>query len=155
MTDLGNRYTIPYLRDVRARKAGDIEIHQLAIGRLQDEIDHIDAVLALLDGSRDPTAIAAKRGRARIKMFRAGDLGRLVIGALRQARKPMGTHEITAALGLIGEDRYGSRKLSARVRANLAYLTQQKRVKKIGRGRTAKWALANSLCRDKVSSLVA
>ena len=142
MTDLGNRYTIPYLRDVRARKAGDIEIHELSIQRLHDEINHIDAVLSLLDLSRDPKAIAAKRGRARIKMFRAGDLGRLIVGALRKAGRPMGTHEIAAELGLSGE--YGSRKLSARVRANLAYLTQTGRITKSGRGKSASVRFSNT-----------
>jgi hypothetical protein len=49
----------------------------------KDTLGHVDATLRLLDPSIDAKAIPNKRYPKRVKLFRQGELGRLILGALR------------------------------------------------------------------------
>ena len=55
---------------------------------------HVDATLRLLDPSIDIDQIPNKRPRKRIKLFRQGELGRLIVGVLREADTPISTQDI-------------------------------------------------------------
>ena len=46
---------------------------------------HVDATLRLLDPSIDIDQIPNKRLTRRIKLFRQGELGRLIVGVLRES----------------------------------------------------------------------
>jgi hypothetical protein len=73
-----------------------------------------------------------------MKLFRNGDLGRLIMGAFRKAKnQPLNSYEIAGVIEAQQEYERGS--LQKRVRTNLTYLVITGRVVKIGRGRLAKW----------------
>lgn len=78
----------------------------------------------------------------RLKLFRQGELGRLIIDALRRAGKPLGTHEITSAL--LDASGYGESAragLGPRVRGNLAYQERRQTVTRAGSGKDVRWTL--------------
>lgn len=96
----------------------------------------------LFEPGFDPDKIGKKLVRKRVKLFRQGGLGRLIIDALRRAGKPLGTQEITTALLAVGGYGESARpSLGPRVRGNLAYQVWCKTVKSTGSGRTVTWAL--------------
>ena len=63
---------------------------------------HVDATLRLLDPSIDIDQIPNKRLTRRIKLFRQGELGRLIVGVLREADTPISTQDITSAIPAAG-----------------------------------------------------
>jgi hypothetical protein len=99
--------------------------------------------LRLLNPSVDIDAIPNKRIVKRVKLFRQGELGRLILGALRDADAPLGTQAITTHILVAGGHGQAARPAMAqRVRGNLAYLQRRSVVLKIGEGREARWRLA-------------
>lgn len=141
----GYRYALSALREKRAGLDGEIKALQRRIKQATAEMAHVDASLRLLAPSSDPATLRPKKFYKRLKLFRQGELGRLITGVLRHARRPMGTHEIITAVldgGGWGED--ARRPLGVRVRTNLSYLDATGRIEKTGRGRRAHWALIPS-----------
>ena len=73
-----------------------------------------------------------------MKLFRQGELGRLILGALRQAERPLSTAEIASAILEAGGDGESARPTVApRVRGNLCYLERRGKVSKSGTGEGA------------------
>lgn len=141
-TENGNRYALAAMKDQRARLAGEIVTLQKRLAWAQEQIRHVDASLQLLDPQLFPDLIPARRPQKRIKLFRQGELSRMVVDALRRAGKPIGTHDVVSAVLHAGGHNESVRPaLSPRVRGNLSYLVAQQKVKKIGDGRAAVWAL--------------
>lgn len=144
MNELGNRYALAALKDTRAKLAGEIAQAKASLKWKLEQLEHVDATLRILDPSLDPKGLPVSRPRKRIKLFRQGELGRLVVDALRRAGKPVGTHFIvTALLTEAGYDESVRPSLTPRVRGNLAYLEGAGKVSKSGTGREAIWALTN------------
>ena len=146
MTDneLGNRYALHALRDKRATLAGEIADLKKQLAWRVSQLDHVDACLTIFEPGFDPQKIGLKRPRKRVKLIRQGELGRLIIDALRRAGKPLGTHEVTSALlagGGYGESARPS--LTPRVRGNLAYLEGATKISKSGHGKAVTWTLAS------------
>jgi hypothetical protein len=142
MNELGNRYALAALKDKRATLAGEIADLKKQIQWRQQQLDHVDACLTIFEPGFDVEAIGKKLVRRRVKLFRQGELGRLIVDALRRAGKPLGTHEIVTAL--LKEGGHGESARSAmapRVRGNLAYLEKAKKVLKIGKGNAVTWEL--------------
>jgi hypothetical protein len=103
----------------------------------------VDATLLLLDPSSSPEAIPNKRPVKRIKLFRQGELGRMILGALRDAERELSTGEVVAAVLAAGGHADSARPTMApRVRGNLAYLERRGVVVKNGSGKGARWVLA-------------
>ena len=98
-------------------------------------LGHVDATLKLLDPSVVTDAIPRRRPK-RIKLFRQGELGRLILDAMRKASGPLATAEIVASVIEAGGHGDGAGKvaLAPRVRGNLAYLERRKKVTKVGSG---------------------
>lgn len=141
-TENGNRYALAAMKDQRARLAGEIITLQRRLLWAQDQIRHVDASLQLLDPQLFPDLIPAKRPQKRIKLFRQGELSRLVVDTLRRAGKPIGTHAVAKALLAAGG--YSADALPAlapRVRGNLAYLEGRGTVTKGGKGMAVVWSL--------------
>lgn len=87
--------------------------------------------MRLLDSTSEPEAIPNKRPRKRVKLFRQGELGRMILGTLREADQPLSTAQIvTAILVNNGHGESAKRALSGRVRGNLAYLARNGKVTK-------------------------
>lgn len=140
--ELGNKYALAALKKQRAEMAGEIACLTSKITWLKSQLGHVDATLRILDPTLDPKGLPVARVRKRIKLFRQGELSRLVVDALRRAGKPIGTHQIVTALLAAGG--YGESvrpSLTPRVRGNLAYLELHGKVNKCGTARSATWNL--------------
>jgi hypothetical protein len=106
----------------------------------KEALGHVDATLRLLDPSVDLDANPNKRIVKRIKLFRQSELGRLILGALRDAQVPLSTYAITSqVIAAGGHGQSARRALMRRVRGNLAYLQRRNMVLKIGDGRETRW----------------
>ncbi len=142
MNEKGNRYALAALRDKRATIASEIVALERQLRHRKDMLVHVDSCLRLLDPSIEIGAIKNKRRPQRIKLFRQGELGRLILGALREAGAPLSTAEIVARVIAAGGHKDGARATMApRVRGNLAYLERRGKVRKSGEGKSARWRL--------------
>lgn len=143
MNEIGNRYALTALKNKRAELAGDIKrLKEMVIYR-NEQMAHLDATIAVLDPSFDVQTIPPKRHR-RVKLFRHGELGRLIREALRKAKgKPLHVSQIvTSILEATGHDEMARAGITPRVRGNLGFLWKVCRtVKKTGTGREARWSL--------------
>ena len=139
----GDRYALSALRNRRALLAAEIVSLERKIRHCKESLVHVDATLRLLDESIDIDAIPNKRPPKRIKLFGQGQLGRLILGALREAEgRPLATQEIVSAiLRAGGHGESARRAVGGRVRGNLAYLERRGKVAKEGDGRNASWSL--------------
>ena len=87
--------------------------------------------------------VPTKRPIKRVKLFRQGELGRMILGTLREADEALSTREIvTAVIAKGGHGEAARRALGGRIRGNLAYLQRRSVVLRIGEGRDARWRLA-------------
>jgi len=141
-TDFGNKYALTALRTQRGKLAGEIADLKTRLKWAEGQLVHVDACLRLMDPETDPTKLPAVRVYRRVKLFRQGELGRMIIDALRRAGKPLGTHQITMALLEAGGHTEAARpSLTPRVRGNLAYLERGGKVTKSGTGKSVLWSL--------------
>lgn len=144
MNDKGNRYALAALKDKRASLASEIVQCERKLRHCREAIAHVDATLRLLDPSIAPDEIPNKRlVPGRIRLFRQGELGRMIRDALRTAGgKPLSTAEIVDHLLKVGGHGPEARKaMSGRVRGNLAYLERKGEVEKLGNRTSAAWKL--------------
>jgi hypothetical protein len=140
MEDLGNKYALAALKKRRAETAGEIADLKKQLAWRQSQLDHLDATLLIFDPEIDPRALPVSRPRKRVKLFRQGELGRLILDALREAGSPQGAHEIVSALlRRSGMGEAVRPALTPRIRGNLAYLEGRGAVAKKGSGRLAMW----------------
>lgn len=142
MNDKGNRYALAALKERRAHLAAEVIALQNQLQARKRALIHVDATLKLLDPSLDVSKLVKRRVVQRIRLFRQGELGRLILGALRDADRPLGTHEIVDHVVAAGGHQEGARKaMTARVRTNLAYLERRSKVARNGTGRGTSWHL--------------
>ena len=147
MNDNGNKYALAALKDRRARIAGEIFALKKQIAQKLGQMAHLDATLILFDPDAQPGAIRPKRVVAyqRVPLFSQGELGRVILGVLREAKgEPLAAHEIAArTMARLNQPASAKMAITSRVRANLTYLKGQKRaVIKIGDKLAARWALS-------------
>lgn len=141
----GDRYALTALRKKRATIAGEIVHLERQIRHRKDMLVHVDATSRLLDPSVDLDAIPNKRPPQRIRLFRQGELGRMIKDAIRRNGGEASMHEIVSALLAAGGHGEDARKTVApRARSNLAYQVRQGTVTKDGKQRDARWRLAQS-----------
>lgn len=139
----GDRYALSALRNKRAALASDIVQLERKLRHCRESLVHVDATLRLLDPSSEPESIPTKRPINRIKLFRQGELGRLILGALRKAEAPLSTAQLVKAVIAAGGHGEGARPTMApRVRGNLAYQERRGMVLKRGNGSGVRWTLA-------------
>ncbi len=146
MNELGNRYALAALRERRAEMAGELVLLERKLRALRESIKHMDCTLRLFDPDADPSKISPKGLYKRSKLFGAGKLNRMILGALRAGRRPMSTAEVVDAVAAqteFGPD--AAAGLRSRVRANLVYLTKVRDlVVKEGERERARWGLKAS-----------
>jgi hypothetical protein len=138
----GDRYALSALRNKRASLASDIVQLERQLRHCRESLVHVDATLRLLDPQAEPESIPNKRPVKRIKLFRQGELGRLKLDVLRQATEPVSTRDVTSAVlhaGGHGED--ARRALAPRVRGNLAYINNRRKVVKTDTTEGGLWSL--------------
>jgi hypothetical protein len=90
----GDRYALSALRRQRATLAAEIVQLESKLRHRKQMLAHVDATLRLLDPSIEIESIRNKRLPKHIKLFRQGELGRLILGALRDGGGPMTTAAI-------------------------------------------------------------
>src|SRR5947209_7827849 len=118
----GDRYALAALKRRRGLLATEIVQLEGQLRHRKAILGHVDATLKLLDPSVATEAIPRRRPK-RIKLFRQGELGRLILDALRRASAPLATAEIVADVLAAGGHGDGAKTaLAPRVRGNLAYL---------------------------------
>ncbi len=143
MNENGNKYALAALKDKRATIAGEIVQLRNKLAWAESQLKHLDATIGIFEPNLDPDSIPNKHPRKRVKLFRQGELGRLILDALRTADGPMRTQDIVSAILLVqGHDEAARTALAPRVRGNLQYLvTKAGTVSKIGGGGNARWAI--------------
>jgi hypothetical protein len=139
-----NRYALRALKDRRAEIAGEICQLKIQLKTRKLQLVYIDASILLLDPSVDLDKLPAKRTIKHVRLFKRGELGRLILGALREANGgPLGTHDITAAvIDKVGFDQDVRLTVKDRVRLNLNYLERGGRVSRTGKQQNVRWSLA-------------
>ena len=139
-----NTYAIPALKEKRAAIAGRIISLKKQIAKHHKELASLDATIVLFEPSYKIGSIKPIRKQRRSKLFKLGELGRLIKDALRRANGgPISTHDVVAAVAVaIGEGKTSEAVLRATVRSNLAYMARRGSVVKIGKSIGCKWRLA-------------
>jgi hypothetical protein len=146
MENSSNKYALAALKEKRATLAGEIVSLKKQIEWKQEALLHLDASIAIFEPGYDLKRIRPKRVKTTVRLFNQGELGRLILDALRSAGRPMTTIEVvTAVLALTGNDEKARPALRGRVRSCLQYLHKERRtVNRSGEKRETRWAL-NSL----------
>ena len=141
MNDKGNRYALAALKDKRATLATEVVQLERQLRHRRDMLVHVDATLRLLDPTVSIDAIPNKRPKKRIKLFRQGELGRMILDAIRKAPGgSVSTADIVTALLAAGGHGEDARSVVAgRVRGNLANLERRGKVRKSGSGANVRW----------------
>jgi len=139
----GDRYALSALTKRRAILAAEIiQLERQARAR-KDALAHVDATLKLLDPDYDAKSIRPKRLVQRIRLFRQGELGRLIVGTLREADRPLSTADLVSAiLAKGGHGKAARPTMAPRVRGNLAYQERRGMVRKTGSGSGVRWQIA-------------
>ena len=77
----------------RAELAGQIIATEKMLSRLREDLIHLDATLKLFDPEAKPKAIVP-RARRPPPRFKAGQLAKLVLTALREANRPLTVRDL-------------------------------------------------------------
>lgn len=143
MNQKGNFYALAALKDRRATIASEIVECERKLRHLRESLVHVDATLRILDPEIEPEGIPTKRPVRRVKLFRQGELGRMILDALRQAHDETATTAeiVSFMLAAGGHGESARRAVAGRVRGNLAYLEKRGKVVKSKDGKTAVWKL--------------
>jgi hypothetical protein len=137
-----NTFAIPALKEKRAQIAGRVISLKKQITKHHKELANLDATIALFDPTYRIGSIKPKRTHKRAQLFKMGELGRLIIDALRRAETPLDTAQVVAAVtAASGQIKANESLMVATVRSNLAYLTRRGKVAQIGKGIGTKWEL--------------
>ncbi|MBL8564981.1 MAG: hypothetical protein JNM89_04625 [Hyphomicrobiaceae bacterium] len=139
----GSRYAVSALRHKRASIASEIIQVERKLQFLKSSLVHVDATLKLLDPDTDPEAIPNKRPPQRIRLFRQGELSRLVFDALRRGPETGSKLQdiVSNALAAGGHDETARPAVAGRVRSTLAYLEKSGKVRRSGKLKETVWVL--------------
>lgn len=144
MNEQGNKYALAALKDKRATLSGEIADMKKQIKWREDQLAHVDATIAIFEPGFDIGSLPLKRPRKRVKLFKQGELGRLIFDALRRAGEPIPTADVvTAVMEAQGYEEEARSAFAPRVRGNLAYQHGRGTIEKIGGGNETRWRLAN------------
>lgn len=124
MNEKGNRYALSALKDKRAALAGEIAQLKAQVQRRQQALGHLDATISLMDPDCDVDAIPLKKPYKHVKLFRQGELGRLILDALRKAENHTltSTDVVTAVMNAIDAPESAWTTMAPRVKSSLTYM---------------------------------
>ena len=143
MSDLSNKYAFAALRNKRAEIAGKISALKKQIARHKIELAKLDGVIRLFDPAYQVGDIPAKRAKERSNLFTHGELGRLILDALRKAGEPLPTAAVVAYVAEAIGQPDAVKRLAKTVASNLGYMARRHRtVAKTGEREAARWSLA-------------
>lgn len=136
-------YALSELKHKRASLAAEIKDLKRQLKQRSDWLIHVDATLRLLDPNINVDSIPPKRPPQRIKLFRQGELGRLIVDAIRRAGGRANAKDVVTALLAIGGHGEDVRPtLAPRVRGNLAYLVETGKLMRDESGDLVVWRLS-------------
>jgi hypothetical protein len=81
---LPNQYALAALKERRAAIAGEITSLESRLRYLRQLIEHVDGTLWIFASDLDPGTIPEKKPYKRVKLFKAGELNRLILTALHR-----------------------------------------------------------------------
>ena len=144
MTDLA----VAALARKRAELAGEIEARLVEVGRLRVDLAHLDAAIRIFCPEAQPELIKPKRpSRRGCDWFGRGELGRLVLDALRDAAEPLGSTALAGAVmerkGMAAPDAVALRRIENMVDGALRR-REGKMVERVANGRALSWRVADS-----------
>jgi hypothetical protein len=143
-----NSYCLSGLIEKRAELAGEIEAMQARLDQMRADLVHLDAAIRIFGPDAEPEAIRPKKpSRKGCDWFGRGELGRLVLEALRDAREPMTTAEVTRAVmerrGMSAGDAASRRRIEGMVKGALGR-REGRMVERATNGRLSAWAIATN-----------
>ena len=109
------------------------------------QLGTLDATIRIFSPDFKPETIRNKRPYQRAPLFSHGELGRVILDVLREAKgTPMAGHEVAARVTVkLNRPAVGKMAMTARTRCGLRYLAKNKRVVvKAGSKQSARWLLA-------------
>jgi hypothetical protein len=134
------------LRNMRARIAGEIEMHSREIDRLRSALIHLDATLLLFDPETNPEDIAPrKRNPKRLHYFGPGEQSRRVLEAVRDHGSTSARELALAAMadkGFPESDRQVRREFVSRFMKALHNQERRGTIERIGNGRGVRFKVA-------------
>ena len=137
-----DRFTIPGLRQKRARIAGEIEAGERKLVALRAALSNLDATLLLFDPHIDPAGIRVILAVERGKYFQQGEQTRLFLNAFRESQPPLTIRQLVEhsmqAKGLDVADTELRLRLTEQTRMTMKRLRRRGFVFKIA-GRPATW----------------
>jgi hypothetical protein len=89
-----NEFVISGLVKRRAEVAGEIETTQQKLADLVEGLEKLDAVILQFDPSYEIKSIIPKAFRPPEHWSKRGEMGRVILGILRQATEPLTTRDI-------------------------------------------------------------
>ena len=95
---MGGNHVISGLVEERAKRAGQVEVLRKQLEQAEREIEHIDAVIKIIDPTFNLSTIRAKRTRTRTPGFERGELTERVIDTLRDAGGPKSVEDVCSAI---------------------------------------------------------
>lgn len=138
--DLGNKYALASLKNTRGTLAAEIVQLERQLRHRREALLHVDATIKIMDGGNIDLEKLPKKRLKRVKLFRHGELNRLILDALREAGRPLSTTEIAFyVLKAGGHDKSAMGTMKPRVRGNLAYLEKRRVIVKMAEMKNARW----------------
>jgi len=134
------------LRTMRAKLAGEIEMHVREIDRLRSALIHLDATLLLFDPGTDPEDIAPRRRNPkRLHYFGPGEQSRRILEAIRDHGSVSARELALAAMadkGFPETDRQVRREFISRFTKALQNQVRRRTIERIGKGRGVRFKVA-------------
>ena len=130
----------------RAELAGEIEARLAEVDRLRVDLLHLDAAIRILCPEAQPELIKPRRpSRKGCDWFGRGELGRLVLDALRDAPEPLGSMALARAVmerkGMVAAEAVALRRVENMVDGALRRREGQT-VERVANGRALVWRLS-------------
>jgi hypothetical protein len=98
---------------------GELKFHKSKVQQLEEFVKSIDVSISVFDPEFDLKTIKPKRYTGYQSHFKRGESHVMVLDALRKAKEPMTTHEITIELMKLKKLDYKDRKLIENIQKSL------------------------------------
>jgi hypothetical protein len=143
MTDLA----VAALSRKRAELAGEVEAKLTEVDRLRVDLAHLDAAIRIMCPDAEPELIKPRRpSRRGCDWFGRGELGRLVLDALRNAAEPLGSMALARAVmerkGMAAADAVALRRVENMVDGALRR-REGRTVERVVDGRALGWRVVD------------
>ena len=133
------------IRNLRAKVAGMIAMHEGEVRQLRADLVHIDAVLRLFDPETDPEGLPIRKAfPRRMAYFAKGEVSQRVYAALREGTTSANelAEAAMAEKAIPEDDRHVRRDFVNRFHNMLHHMRRRGQTEKIGNGKGVRWQFA-------------